>query len=83
MGLDAVELLMNVEEQYNIRIPDSDARAMRSVGELHDYILAHVRPAPEREKAWEWLCGMIADEFGVPRDRVTRDAWIVRDLGIN
>ena len=83
MGLDVVELIMNIEAQYDIQISDSDARVMRSVGDLHEYILAHAHPAPDREKSWEWLCTMISEEFGVPRDRVTREAWVVRDLGIN
>ena len=83
MGLDVVELLISVEEHFGISIPDADARPLRSVGDLHAYILAHAEPPPEPEAAWGWLRDVIEAEFVVPRERITRDAWIVRDLGIN
>ena len=83
MGLDVVELFMNVEAQYGIDIPDADARVMRSVGDLHAYIVAHASPAPDLNEAWMWLRNMISEEFGVPLEQVTPQAWIVRDLGIN
>ena len=60
MGLDVVELVMNIETQYDIQIPDADARVMRSVGDLHQYIMAHVRPAPNSDESWAWLRDMIA-----------------------
>lgn len=83
MGLDVVELLMNIEAQYGIHIPDADARVMRSVGDLHEYILAHASPPPDPDQAWTWLQDMIAEEFGIPIERITREARVVRDLGIN
>ncbi len=83
MGLDVVELLMTIEAQYGFTIPDADARPMRSVGDLHTYVMAHATPTPDADEAWEWLRTMIAEEFGVPLERVTREAWVVRDLGIN
>jgi hypothetical protein len=83
MGLDVVQLVMNVEERYGFTIPDSDAREMRSVGDLHTYILEHAEPRPDADKSWIWLRDMIASDFGISIDRITREAWVVRDLGIN
>ena len=83
MGLDVVELVISIEQHFGISIPDADARSLRSVGDLHAYILAHAEPPPASEAAWEWLRDMIEAEFGVPRDRITPEAWVVRDLGIN
>lgn len=40
MGLDAVELLMEVEETFGIAIPDADAEKITTVGALHRYIVA-------------------------------------------
>lgn len=37
-SLDAVELLMAVEEEYNIEIPDEIALEMRTVGDAVNYI---------------------------------------------
>ena len=48
MGLDAVELVVNVEAKYGFAMSDAQARDMRSVGDLHSYILAHAQPPPDR-----------------------------------
>ncbi len=37
-SLDTVELLMSVEEAFDIDIPDSEAEKLRSLGELSDYV---------------------------------------------
>ena len=37
-SLDTVELLMSVEETFDIDIPDSETEKLRSLGELSDYI---------------------------------------------
>lgn len=41
MGLDGVELVMEVEETFGFSIPDEDAEVLDTVGKLYDYILAH------------------------------------------
>ena len=83
MGLDVVQLLMNIEEHYGFTISDADAREMRSVGDLHQYILDHAQSQPDSDEAWSWLRDMISSDFGIPKDHVTREAWVVRDLRIN
>ena len=52
MGLDVVELVMTVEEHYGLTIPDTEAREMRSVGDLHQYIVDHAQPRPDAAEAW-------------------------------
>jgi acyl carrier protein len=37
-SLDVVELVMALEEEFNIEIPDEDAEKMRTVGDAIDYI---------------------------------------------
>lgn len=39
MGLDSVELVMHVEEEFEIEIPDEEASAMRTVGQLHNGVM--------------------------------------------
>ena len=34
MGLDSVELVLEIEEAFNVEIPDADAQEIRTVGEL-------------------------------------------------
>jgi acyl carrier protein len=36
MGLDAVELIMAIEEEFGVEIPDHDAERITTVGEAYD-----------------------------------------------
>lgn len=46
MGLDSVELVMAVEETFDIQIDDDDFPELRTVGDLHDLIVARVAHPP-------------------------------------
>ena len=37
-SLDIVELVMELEEEFDIQIPDNDAEKIKTVGEAIDYI---------------------------------------------
>jgi len=37
-SLDIVELMMSLEEQFGIEIPDSEAEKMQTVGDVVEYI---------------------------------------------
>ena len=41
-SLDLVELVMELEDNYGIRIPDEDAVRILTVGQAADYVAAHV-----------------------------------------
>ena len=41
-SLDTVELVMALEEEFGIEIPDEEAEKITKVGEAVDYIAAHV-----------------------------------------
>jgi hypothetical protein len=43
MGLDAVELVLEIEESFGIKIPDDRASEIETIGELYEFVLA-VRP---------------------------------------
>ncbi len=43
MGLDLVELTMEVAETFGIAIPDADAAGILTVGELHRYVVEKLR----------------------------------------
>ena len=44
-SLDLVELLMELEDTYGVRVPDEDAARILTVGQAADYVATH---APER-----------------------------------
>ena len=41
-SLDIVELIMALEEEYDIEIPDEDAEKVSTVGDVVEYIKDHV-----------------------------------------
>lgn len=41
-SLDVVEMVMAIEETFDIEISDEDAEAMRTVGDVENYVKAHV-----------------------------------------
>ena len=41
--LDIVELLMAVEDQFGIEVPDEDAEGMQTVGDIIRYIEEHMK----------------------------------------
>ncbi|HEV7127575.1 MAG TPA: acyl carrier protein [Ktedonobacterales bacterium] len=40
-SLDLVELIMSLEEQFQLQIPDEDAEKLTTVGEAVEYIYEH------------------------------------------
>ena len=75
MGLDAVELLMGVEEQFELEIPDDDASQILTVGQLVDYItsrqVAAGRPNVNADIVLDQLRTLIPYHLGVSREEVT------------
>ena len=42
-SLDTVELVMALEEEFGLDIPDEDADKMKTVGDALDYLKAHAQ----------------------------------------
>lgn len=40
-SLDAVELIMAVEDEFDIEVPDEDAQNMKTVKDIVDYVESH------------------------------------------
>lgn len=41
-SIDSVELIMAVEEVYDITVPEEDSMAMKTVGDVVEYIEDHI-----------------------------------------
>ena len=84
MGLDTVELVMAIEEEFGIEIPNTDAPNLAVLGDMHDYIIRALRQrgdAPEEGQVWERLSAVVVAQLGVRPDAVRRTAHVVYDLG--
>ena len=42
-SLDTVELIMQLEDEFNLEIPDEEAEKLTTVGAVIDYIDAHTK----------------------------------------
>ncbi|HEV7698888.1 MAG TPA: hypothetical protein VGO43_01530 [Pyrinomonadaceae bacterium] len=83
MGLDLVELVMRLEEEFEIVIPDEVAGVLTTPREVIDWIAAHPKVSQEWSRGYVevtvWLC--IEDELGVRRDDYTDDSRFIHDMG--
>jgi hypothetical protein len=43
MGLDTVELVIRVEKEFDIEIPNADAARLVTVGDMHAYVVDALR----------------------------------------
>jgi acyl carrier protein len=46
-SLDLVELVMELEDRYGIRITDEEAERIKTVGQAIDFVLAHAPANPQ------------------------------------
>jgi acyl carrier protein len=40
-SLDVVELVMSLEDAFDIEVPDEEVEGMRTIGDIQQYVLAH------------------------------------------
>jgi acyl carrier protein len=84
VGLDIVELVMEVEEEFSIAIPDGLAATLTTVGKLHAAVVAELhrldRPLPP-EEVFERIRGIVSTQLGVPPEQVVEGARFVEDFG--
>ena len=84
MGLDTVELVIAVEEEFSISIPNENASEMFRVGDLRDFVIGELRDRGEtvdEARVWSSIQDIIVSQLGVARDDVTPEARFVEDLG--
>lgn len=81
MGLDIVELVLAVEERFQLEIPDEEAQCLETPRQLVDYV-AQRRQATSREYAQiEEIVFEVVRETTGPAT-FDPDAHFVRDLNL-
>lgn len=86
MGLDTVEFVMWVEEEFHIEIPDKDAAELVTVGELCRYVANRIRQRESgdiEQEIFDKVSHHLNSSFGVPLCRILPDARFVQDLGLD
>jgi acyl carrier protein len=89
MGLDSIEIVMEIQDEFEVRIPDEDAEQLRTVGDIIDYVERRLReiprpPASAKDRAAaERVVRIVAETLRVDPASITRDSRLAEDLGAN
>jgi len=83
MGLDLVEAVMRIEEEFEIRIADGDAETLTTPRMVIDYLMGR----PEVADKWSrdyvslsvWM--ILEDELGIDRKDFHDDSRFIQDMG--
>jgi acyl carrier protein len=86
MGLDTVELIMDIEKHFGIDIPNEDAEKLSKVGDMHEYVYAALkRDGREIEytEVFDQVKTIVVRNSGVDPSHVQSETDVVRDLGMD
>jgi len=84
MGLETVELVMAIEDEFQIDIPNEDALHLITVGDIYLYLIAKLNVQPDDQpQIWEKLKLILIKQLGVKPEQVTKEAAIVQDLSVD
>lgn len=83
MGLDSVEFVLQVEEEFGIIIDDGDAERFRIVKDIVDYILKKKYPQQEdefRHEVFNKMKNMIHNFVGIKEEHIKLESNFISDL---
>jgi acyl carrier protein len=74
MGLDGVELVIEVEKRFDVAISDDEASRVRTVGDLHELLKSKLPPSREdlclTSHAFYRIRSAMKECYGLPREAV-------------
>ena len=83
MGLDSVELLIAIEEEFGIEIPQAEAEQVTTVGEMYDFLRKTLHSTPPvnciTQRMFSKVRKAFTDNYGVPKRSITLDSRL-KDL---
>jgi len=85
MGLDLVELVCRVEEEFEIKIPDEVAVTLVTPGTVIDYLMTIPKINEKCSRNYVaiivWL--ILEDETGIDRKDYNEDSRFIEDMGMD
>jgi acyl carrier protein len=87
MGMDTVELIMDAEDTFGIKIPNSTAEQITTVQDLYDTVWnivsqEHSR-AFEQQEVVDQLRQLLVDRTGCEPYEITPEKSLTSDLGLD
>ncbi|HEY9715095.1 MAG TPA: hypothetical protein V6C72_16615 [Chroococcales cyanobacterium] len=78
MGLDSVELIIAIEEEFGLEIPNEEAEKLTTVGQTYEYLCSAIGAKPPleclRNRMFYKIRRGLIEMYGVPRKPITLDA---------
>jgi acyl carrier protein len=85
MGLDSVELIMEIEKAFEISIQDEEAQKIITVGDIYNCTWSYINKRKEaNKKEMETIINQIIhDKIGVELKEISPEKKIIDDFGID
>lgn len=86
MGLEMVELVMDIEDRFGVDILDHQASTIETVGQMQDVIVELLiakgqADRPElRDEVWHGIVEIVADQMGIDRSQIKPESRWVGDI---
>ncbi len=86
MGLDGAEIVMEIEDQFEIQLPDDEESRFKTVGDLHQIVIAKLiekGQQPDHDEVFRKITGIISRVLNIAPERIKKSSRHVEDLGID
>jgi acyl carrier protein len=87
MGLDTVELIINMEKHFDISIPDQQAGQINTVQDFVDCVYAKISTRPEKgmdiKEVERIVIRIVSESCGIPVNEIKLTHSITDDLGLD
>lgn len=81
MGLDTVELIVKVEDKFQIQILDQEAENIETVGHLVEMVKKKTKQSDQ--VVFPIIKDILINQMGIPVDQIKYQSHIVYDLGLD
>lgn len=81
MGLDALEIVLEVEKAFQVEITDEEGAKTLTLGMLTDVVMSKNTQFP-REEVFLIIQKITSVTLGIPADKIKKDSRFVEDLGL-
>ncbi|MCY7377030.1 MAG: hypothetical protein LH472_13810 [Pyrinomonadaceae bacterium] len=85
MGLDLVEMIIRIEEEFEIIIPDEAAETMITPRNVIDFLMSQSKVSQKwsRDYVSITVWQILEDETGIKRENFNEDSRFVQDMGLD
>ncbi|MCP5063596.1 MAG: hypothetical protein GY936_14210 [Ignavibacteriae bacterium] len=83
MGLDTVELIVEIESEFEVEITDVEAEKLVTIGDCIVLLNQRVQLEQGEKEIFKRLTKLVSETSGVDVDKITKETNIVQDLKLD